>query len=394
MRTTSMSNKRLRILFDAHPLLGRKTGVGYYTYQLILELARQYPHDLELVGYYHNFLYRKYTPDLPTAPNIRYRRIAFMPGQVVNLLRRLHILLPVELLTLTKADFLLFPNFLGLSSFFHTPSASAIHDLTFVDVPEYVSTRNLHDLLRFIPAQIRRSSFLITVSEFGKQRLHEEFGVRLSNILVTPVPPGTPPQQGTDEEQQLLRKLGISGKYILTLGTIEPRKNIPHMIEAYLQLPEKLQREYTFVIAGKIDWNCEREVTLLEQMKREGENILHVGYASEPERAALYRNATFFTWASHYEGFGMPILEAMSYGTPCAISNIPVFREVATDVALYFNQQDPDSIVASWQQLLVDKALRQHLAEAGKRQANTYRWDAVATHLYDRIVSTVKGVQR
>jgi glycosyltransferase involved in cell wall biosynthesis len=218
-----MSGKIRRVLFDAHPLIGKKTGVGYYTDLLVRELAKQHP-ETEFVGYYHNFLYRKKIPPLPVASNIRYRRVAFMHGQIVNLLRRFHILLPIELLTFTRANFILYPNFLGLSSLFRTPSASVIHDLTFVDLPEYVAPKNLSDLTRFIPAQIRRSSFIITVSEFSKQRINEAFGVPLSDIVVTPIPPETPELRDAGAERSILEKLGIASKYILTLGTIEPRK--------------------------------------------------------------------------------------------------------------------------------------------------------------------------
>lgn len=386
-----MAAKRIRILFDAHALLGQKTGVGYYTSHIVRSIAAEHPDTIELIGYYHNFLYRKRTPDLPKAPNIRYRRVAFMPGQIVNLLRRFHILLPVELLTLTRADFILYPNFLGLASLFKTPSASVIHDLTFIDLPDYVAKKNLSDLLHFIPAQIKRSSFIITVSEFGKKRIHEEFQVPLDEILVTPIPPESPRIVSPVEEQRLLKKLGVHGKFILTLGTVEPRKNLLNMLDAYLQLPEEIQKEYAFVSAGKIGWNCEAEVARLAALQKAGKNIIRVGYVDETERAVLYHNAELFTWASHYEGFGMPILEAMSYGTPCAISDIPVFQEVAHEAALYFDQSRSEAIAQAWLQILRDPALHKRLSEDGKKRVELYRWDEVAASLYNRIEQTLKA---
>lgn len=385
-----MSAKRIRILFDAHALLGQKTGVGYYTSHIIRTIAAEHPDNVELIGYYHNFLYRKKTPDLPKAPNIRYRRVAFMPGQIVNLLRRYHILLPAELLTLTKADFILYPNFLGLASLYKTPSASVIHDLTFIDLPDYVAKKNLNDLLHFIPSQIKRSSFLITVSEFGKQRIHEEFKVPLDDILVTPIPPEPPRFVSPVEEKKLLSNLGIKDKYILTLGTVEPRKNLLNMLDAYLQLPEEVQKEYAFVSAGKIGWNCEAEVKRLAELQEAGKNIIRVGYVDEAERAALYHNAALFTWASHYEGFGMPILEAMSFGAPCAISNIPVFKEVAHEAALYFDQNQSEAIANAWLQLIRDPSLHKRLSAEGKKRADSYKWSDVAASLYQRILNSVQ----
>ncbi len=97
-----MRKRPITILFDAHALIGNKTGIGYYTAQLVDHMAAQYPDDVEFVGYYHNFLYRKPPITAPVAPNIRYRTIGFFPGQIVNLLRRLHMAPPIELLTLMR----------------------------------------------------------------------------------------------------------------------------------------------------------------------------------------------------------------------------------------------------------------------------------------------------
>jgi glycosyltransferase involved in cell wall biosynthesis len=231
----------------------------------------------------------------------------------------------------------------------------------------------------------------VTVSEFGKRRIHEEFQVPLSDVLVTPIPPETPFISTPETEKHTLHKLGITGKFILTLGTIEPRKNLLAMLEAYIRLPEEMQQEYAFVSAGKIGWNCEAEVARLAELQKEGKHIIRVGYVNEEERAVLYHNAALFTWASHYEGFGMPILEAMSYGTPCAISDIPVFREVARDTALYFDQERVETITATWLKLLADPALRQHLSLAEKQRAKSYTWGDVARSVHDRITKSLEG---
>lgn len=384
----SMKNpKTPTILFDANPLMVARTGVGYYIAQMVEQLAASHP-ETTFVGYYYNFLGRKPAPTHPTAANIRYRPIYHFPGPVINLLRRFGIEVPVELLVFKRSDFIWYPNYLTQPSLFNTPCAATIHDLTFVDLPDYVARKNLEDLTRFVPKQLKRQSFVTTVSNFSKQRLHEEFQVPLDKVLVTPIAPPPVPDENSGE-QKLLRDLGISGKYILTLGTVEPRKNLPNMFDAYLQLPEELQREYTFVIAGKIGWNCATEVARLAELKAAGKNVIHLGYVSDEQRGALYRHATLFTTASFYEGFGMPALEAMSYQVPCAMSDIAVFREVADVAALYFNQDDAASITRTWQQLLSNPELRQQLAAKGKSQADSYNWQEVADTLYRRILEVI-----
>jgi alpha-1,3-rhamnosyl/mannosyltransferase len=379
------NTKAPTILFDANPLMVARTGVGYYIAQMVEQLARNHP-ETTFVGYYYNFLGRKAAPTHPRATNIHSRPIYHFPGPVINLLRRFGVEVPIELLVFKRSDFIWYPNYLTQPSLFKTPCAATIHDLTFVDLPDYVARKNLEDLTRFVPRQLKRQSFVTTVSEFTKQRLHEEFQVPPADVLVTPIAPPPVPVENSNE-LQLLRDLGISGKYILTLGTVEPRKNLPNMFDAYLQLPEELQREYTFVVAGKIGWNCDVEVDRLTEMKAGGKNVIHLGYVSDEQRNALYRHATLFTTASFYEGFGMPALEAMGYRIPCAISDIAVFREVASGAALYFNQDDASAIASAWQQLLTDPTLRQQLAEKGKQRADSYNWQRIANHLYGRILA-------
>jgi len=377
------------ILFDANPLMVARTGVGYYIAQMVEQLAHNHP-ETKFVGYYYNFLGRKRLPNHPQSANIHYRPIYHFPGPLINTLRRFNIEVPIELLTFMRSDFIWYPNYLTQPSLFHTPCAATIHDLTFVDLPDYVARKNLADLTRFVPKQLKRQAFITTVSDFTRQRLHEEFQVPLDNILVTPIAPPPVPPKGANE-RELLEVLGIAGKYILTLGTVEPRKNLPNMFDAYLQLPEDLQREYTFVIAGRIGWNCDTEVSRLAELRAQGKNVIHLGYVTDEQRNALYRHATLFTTASFYEGFGMPALEAMSYGIPCAMSDIPVFREVAADSALYFDQNQPASITHAWQRVLTDTPQQDQLSAAGRQRVSSYNWQQIAEHLYERILESVRS---
>jgi|GEM_PF-760014 len=385
-----MKNTNYTILFDANSLMGRRTGVGYYTSHLLENLAKQYP-ETHFVGYYYNFLKRKQPPHGPYAPNISYRAVYHFPGPIINLLRRFRIEVPIELLTFTHTDFILYPNFLNQPSIFRTPCATVIHDLTFVDLPEYVARKNLDDLRRFIPNHIRRSQFIMTVSNFAKQRIHDTFDTPLEKIVVTPIPPELPASIDKKKQKAELDKLGVTGKYFLTLSTVEPRKNVLSMVDAFLLLPEKLQEQYTFVITGMIGWNCEAEVARLQQVAQQGKNILHLGYVTEEQRAVLYNNAVFYTSASHYEGFGMTPLEAMSYSKACALSDISVFKEVAGNTALYFNQTKSDSIAQTWTELLTNKKYRDTLGDAAKLHASTYHWQDIAADVYGRIISTIKG---
>lgn len=381
-----VSPHQIRIMFDAHPLIGKKSGVGYYTAQLVTHMAAAYP-DIEFVGYYHNFLLRKPSVRQPAAANIRYIPIAWFPGQIVNLLRRWHIAVPLELMTFCRADFIIYPNYLGPPSMFRTPSAPVIHDLTFVDHPETMSDKNRSDLSRFVPGMISRSSFVITVSEFCKSRMVEHFDLPADRIHVThcPPPPATPMTQA--DADTVLREQGITGPFILFVGTVEPRKNLDRLLDAYAAMPAKARRGHSLIIAGKIDWKFAETKKKIADMQAAGHNIKYLGYVDDSTRTALYSRARLFVFPPFYEGFGMPILEAMSYDIPCAISDIPVFHEVAGQAAVYFDPQDTESMAQVIERELSDSQIT---AEQRQRQLAAFSWDKLCTDLHRRIMAAVK----
>jgi len=377
----------MKVLFDATPLLANRTGIAYYIEQMMVEMAKAHP-EAEFVGFYYNFLGRRDISSLPRTANLTYVNASIMPSKIVYQLRRWGIEFPIELIALAKADFIIYGNFLGYPSLRKTPSAPVVHDLTYIDLPQYVSAKLRRDLIRFVPKQIKRGSFAVTVSEYSKQRIVEEYGSN-KEILVTPIPPVDLARHSDQECQKELAKVGITKPFILFVGTIEPRKNIPNLVEAYKQLPQALRDTYSLVIAGRIGWNCEVEEALLTQAPKDGYDVKHLGYVSDTLREVLYQSATLFSTASHYEGFGMPILEAMHYGTPCAISSIPVFREVAADSAEYFDQSSAADIAAHLQALLTNSKALESLGKQGKARADSFKWSTVAEEFYQKILRTV-----
>ncbi|HOR23074.1 glycosyltransferase family 4 protein [Candidatus Saccharibacteria bacterium] len=378
---------KIKVVFDANPLaVPNKTGVGMYTHGLIKNLAKNYPSKIELVGYYYNFLRRK-KPVLPAQANIRYKPIYCYPGALVNFARRLGIKMPVEVLARMKADVCLFPNFLTQPSLFNTPSVPVVHDLSFIDLPEFAADKNRKDLIRFLPKILLKSAKVITVSEVSKNTIVDKFKCPASKVLVTHIPPEPPTKFTKKEVARILAKLKVSKPYILFIGTLEPRKNLINLLKAYEE-SSVLNSQYSLVIAGGTDWKFEEIMSKIRELKNKNLNIVHTGYLKIKERNALYSQAEVFVLPSHYEGFGMPILEAMSYKVPVCLSNIPVFHEVAGDAAIYFDKDSPKDIALKIHNCIFEEA-RRDLVEKGQNQLKKYNWKDVSAAVYKSLISLI-----
>lgn len=377
-----MKNKPLKIIFDANPLSGKKSGVGYYVEGLVQSLSETGGSDIELVGHYFNFLGRKNVDHLPLAANIRYVESRLMPGKALSLCRRLGFQPPYELFTKTRADVMLFMNFVALPSLFKTKKVVFVHDLGFVDCPEFVQVKNRMFLKSWVPVSIKNSDLVVTISEFTKSRIRSKFHVSAKKLHVTPIPPviNPGPRAGS------ITRFQIPGKFILFVGTIEPRKNISTIVNAYEKLPLTLQTEYSLVLAGGKGWNDEEILEKITKAQDRGLHIILTGYVSEAEKTALYKQSALCLQPSLYEGFGMPILEAMSYGKAVICSDIEVFHEVAQNSALYFDPSSSESLKAAIEKVLSNPKLLSELEKAGISHINSYLgWDQVTADLWGKI---------
>lgn len=384
-----MRRKPIKILFDAVPIAkAQLTGVGKTTEGLILALAKNYPEEIELVGHYFSFLGRNKGFTLPTAPNIRYRKTVLVPGKVFNLLRRMGIPVPYEFLVKERGDFHLFPGFLGWPSLFKTPSTTFFHDTTYLTHPQYVSTTNCHDLTKLMPGVVERVAFVITNSESSKQGLIEAYGTRSEKIIVEHIPPVDVVRITDAEAAKRVKKLKISGNFLLFFGTLEPRKNLVGLLRAYENLSKEILDEYSLVVGGGKGWKDEEIVQTLEKLEASGARIIRTGYVSDEDRAALFMKTSLYIMPSHYEGFGMQLLEGMSYGTPMLVSDIAVLHEVGGDAAIYCGTS-AEEITAGIENILSDKELQKKLVTAGSTRITMFSWDNVATDIFTRIKESV-----
>ncbi len=375
---------KIKILFDANPIaISEKSGVGHYSAYLVRAIAEAYPDDLQLVGHYYNFLGHKH-PMLPQAPNITYKPTKLFPGRVINMLRRFGIPIPFEWLIKSRGDILLFPNFLTQPSAYKKPIIVTIHDLCFVEHPEFVNTLNLHDLKRYVPQSLDRASLVLAVSEFTKKSIMKTFDVPCNHIIVTPVPPLGKETIADELVSKLVKDLGIHKSYILFVGNLEPRKNLGSLVEAYAACDADIKAAYSLVLAGGKGWKNEDLLARISELQSNGADIILPGYISDEQKAALYRKASVVVLPSLYEGFGMPILEAFQYSVPVVASDIPVLREVANDAVLYFDPAEISDMAKAISTVLTNSPLREVLIKKGATQLQRYSWHNTAGLIYEK----------
>jgi len=381
-----MSMSKPKVLFEASPMLDiKKTGVGYYMEQLISSLGQTHGSQLDMTGYYFDFLNHNNKVS-PSIPGVTFQKIVYTPGKILSLCRRLRFQPLFEIFIRQNADIVLYTNYVKLPSLLSHKTALIIYDLSFLDHPEYLQTVNLDYLQRFCPPSIKKADLIITISEFTKARILHYFPGITADIIVTPIPPA--PACPAGQLNARLSGLGIKpSQYILYLGTIEPRKNIQNLVKAYSQLPEATRNQHALVLAGGKGWKDESIRDEIHKAKQQGHNIIETGYISDDEKAQLYAHSSCFVLASHYEGFGMLVLEAMQYQTPVLVSDIPVFHEVAGNAAVFFDQNSPASIASKIAALLASSTQQSKLASMGTKRLQDFSWTTNATTVYQAFQS-------
>jgi len=259
----------------------------------------------------------------------------------------------------------------------HPPrSVVTVHDLGYLYFPR--THRVLDRLYLDLSTRhnARAAAHIIADSQATKRDLMERYGVDPAKIAV--VYPGCdvaafhPLDAGAVESVKA--RYGIAGDYILFVGTIQPRKNLVRLIEAYRKLEAG---SWKLVIAGKKGWLYEAVFRRVRELGLEGQ-VVFTGYVAEEDLPALFSGARLFVFPSLYEGFGLPVLEAMACGTPVVCSNASSLPEVAGDAALLFDPLDVEGMAAAMDRVLRDEALRAELIERGLKRARRFSWEKCA----------------
>ena len=253
-----------------------------------------------------------------------------------------------------------------------------IHDTAFVDHAECFSKMFAAWYQWLVPRLARRVRRIITVSEFSKRRIIEV--CRVPDEKVEVILSGVGPQfqpQSTEMLQRARKELKLPERYVLCVCSLEPRKNLRRLLEAWNKMPAR-PGDLHLVLAG-----AKGNVFHDLEFDAAPANVQLAGYVGDDLLPALYAGAEFFAFPSLYEGFGLPVLEAMASGTPVVCSNSTSLPEVAGDAAVLVDPLQIESIAAGLQQLADDSTLRAQLRERGLARAQNFRWETAAKQTWD-----------
>ncbi len=363
----------MKIGVESSALARRKTGVGYYTFHLLKATAKLLPQDQFCLTYFTGEPHR---PDL-SEPNVKAWPIKF-PLKIFKLFEYYSAGLIYDRLAKLKADLFLFPNYMHYRLRDCPRSIVFVYDLSFIKSPEYFPGRFRRYLARKTPVYINRAETVVTLAEATKQAIVEQYGTNPAKVHV--INPGLDHQLYRPAKPEVIdqvkKKLRISGDYLLYLGTIEPRKNIEGIIQGYLNLPSDVRDRYQLVLAGGKGWLDQAIDDLIKQVP--GGRLVRTGYVSDEDKPALYSGATLFLYPSHYEGWGMQILEAMACGTPVITADNSSLPEAGGRAASFIKADSAGQLTGEIKRLLSDEAGRLAMAQAGLEHAAKFNWEKSA----------------
>ncbi|MEO1941972.1 MAG: glycosyltransferase family 1 protein [Campylobacterales bacterium] len=355
-----------RLVINGIPLLGEWSGVARYTFEIASRIAPTF----ETSYYYGQFSRR-----LITHPPAGFSKIKGIP--LVKRVLRKGLSILSKLQSPHHFDLYFEPNFIPLPEIESSKVVVTIHDFSFHLHPQFHPAERVAYFKKHFWDRIGRADKIITVSQFVKREAVEL--LELPPEKVVPIYNGVeerffaPISEGQLEEFR--KKRGLPEKYLLFVGSIEPRKNLERLLRAYLSLPLSLRRDYPLLLAGGRGWNNQKIFQLIEDS---GGDIRYLGYFPREEQPLLYRGAILFLYPSLYEGFGLPVLEGMAVGVPVLTSNTSALPEVGGDKVYYVDPLDQRQIGEGILELLENPHLREQLGKGGMERARQFSWEKSA----------------
>lgn len=368
----------MRVAVDAVPLLDTRTGVGRFVDETLSRLATDPGLDLVAYGWP---LGGRDAMAAVLPPGVRSARLPMVGPPLRAAWRRVD-LPPIELWT-GAVDVVHGPNFV-VPPAWRARELVTVHDLTMVRHPE-LCTEDTLEFPSLLRRALRRGAWVHTVSEYVREEVIETLGAVPSRVVC--IPNGVTLHHGGTAARG--HQLAGADRYVLALGTVEPRKDLPRLVAAFDDVASG-DGDLRLVVAGPDGWGAAALRAAVSRAAHR-DRIVRLGWVSDDDRASLLCGATVFAYPSLYEGFGLPPLEAMAADVPVVTTRTGGITEVVADAAVVVEPGDTAALADGLRRVLDDAALAARLREAGHRNLERFSWDRTAEELaglYRRIAGS------
>ena len=345
----------------------KRVGISEYAFQLLSQFSNIKTEGLKFV------IYLKDTPgkDLPKE-RVGWEYRVLKPGKLWTQWR-----LPLDLfLGKMRPDVFFSPTHYA-PRFSPIPTVVSVMDLSYLFFPELFKASDLLQLRSWTSYSVRKAKKVLTISNSSKDDIIKEYRLPKEKVVVTHlgIKDAVSFEPNIYSMNKLQAKYDLSDNFILFVGTLQPRKNIKRLIEAFSKLKDS--KNLDLVIVGRKGWLYEEILDAPEEFGVK-DRVKFLENIEDEELPHFYKNALMFVLPSLYEGFGLPILEAMRNGCPVITSNISSLPEAGGDACLYVDPENVDDIVEKMKELVEDEKLRKKLIEKGHEQAKKFSWDKTA----------------
>lgn len=365
-------------------LKGKLEGIGWFTFEIIKRMVQNHPE--------HEFIFffdRPYDSQFIFAKNIK--AVVLPPPARHPILWYIWFEFSVFFaLKKYKADvFISTDGFLSLVS--KVPTILVVHDLAFEHFPQHLPFKFRFYLRKYTPKFVKKALHIITVSEFSKKDIIEKYGTNTDKISVV--------YNGVNELYKTLsfeKKLEIKNRYadgceyFVFTGALHPRKNILNLLEAFSKFKRKQQTSMKLLIIGRYAWKSEKIQTLIENHPYKND-VKHYDYMNVDELCNVIGSAYALTFVSFFEGFGIPVLEAMQCNVPVIVANNSSLPEVAGNAGLYVDATDVQDIADKMCTIFKDENIRKKLIENCESQSQKFSWDKSAILFYEIMIKALRN---
>jgi glycosyltransferase involved in cell wall biosynthesis len=363
----------MKIAIDTIPLLSPLTGIGYYTLKIAQALRAVAPQH-QYFYYYGYFSPRLLFP--PAAPGAVSRLkdwLLDLPAlkKAARSLKGLG-----NYASFRNFDLYFEPNFIPLK----IPAerlAVTVADFSFARFPQWHTAEKVRYFEKHFWEKAREADAVIVLSDFVKREAIAHFGMAEKRLFTVPlgVDPRIFRKFSPSELRAVRERHRLPDRFLLFVGAIEPRKNLPRLLRAYKKLPATLRKNCPLILSGAKGWKNEE---VMDSLRRSGGEVRFLGYVPEGELGPLYGAARVLVYPSLYEGFGLPPLEAMACGCPVVVAETASLPEICGDAAVYVDPLDEERIAAGIRGVLEDEACREELIRKGTARAARFTWERSA----------------